>query len=221
MKKIKKTIQGLFFNLYSRSYNKMHSPFFGSMSMHVPILKHVDSLQIEIKNILDAGCGTGILMGKMIERGYTVSGIDSSSKVVEMCEMNIKCSIHIQDIEESIDGSFDLVICNSVLQFSDNPELALFQVCSVIKPRGQVILGLPKPKRLSSLIETSFSNIRNKKFKEAFIEGIMCIGWVFKGFSFWTIEDATKNLKRNNCSSVKVIYSNNWGFLIVGIMKSS
>jgi len=73
--------------------------------------------------VLDFGCGTGLLMKELIERGYHVFGVDNSSIALELCQKRgikdtKKCNF--EDRLTFEDKFFDVIICLDVLEHIEN-----------------------------------------------------------------------------------------------------
>lgn len=69
---------GLFFLYQKRKYN--------------PVLERINNeLGLYLhRDILDIGCGTGALCSELRERGFRVTGVDSSSKMLEVAREKLK-----------------------------------------------------------------------------------------------------------------------------------
>lgn len=97
------------------------------------IKKHT---KINKKNILDIGCGAGILSEKLSLHGGMVTGIDISKKLINIAQQHSqknKLQINYQhsNIENFIkknDKKFDILICTEVLEHLNNPEI-LIKLC--------------------------------------------------------------------------------------------
>lgn len=98
-----------------------------------------------VKNgsVLDIGCGDGLLLEQLKNKGLTVSGIDISSTAINICkERGLDC-IH-GDISEKLpfeDNSYDSVLLIDVLEH-------LFQPIEVLKEarrisKGCVLISIP------------------------------------------------------------------------------
>jgi len=96
--------------------------------------------------ILDAGCGTGAVMGYLADYG-TVTGLDYSAQALEFCRQRRRerlvqaSALYLPYCDETFDlvASFD-VIC--VYGVSDDTA-ALREFSRVLAPGGRVILRLP------------------------------------------------------------------------------
>ena len=105
----------------------------------------------EVKDllVLDAGCGTGYLSGKLWDNGAKVTGIDLSEKMIEIAKKNYpqieffaeSCSV-MSNIQSDY---FDLLISNYVIM--DTPELqeTIDAFYRVLKPKGKAIIIFSHP----------------------------------------------------------------------------
>jgi 2-polyprenyl-3-methyl-5-hydroxy-6-metoxy-1,4-benzoquinol methylase len=121
--------------------------------LHSPSLKQkADNILFNLpgKKVLDIGCGSGWLARLALNRGFDVTAMDISKKVVEeniwyMGEKNIHYEI-VQGSATAIpfpDQSFDSVIMTEVLEHLANPALALAEIHRVLKSNGTVVLSVP------------------------------------------------------------------------------
>ncbi len=95
--------------------------------------------------ILDAGCGTGAVMGYLADYGV-VTGIDYSSDALRFCLTRGRSRLArgSADALPFADASFDLVTSFDVLcVHTVNDMQALSEFCRVLVPGGRVILRLP------------------------------------------------------------------------------
>lgn len=99
-------------------------------------------------NILDVGCGDGVLAVELAKRGAKVRGIDSSEAMIAAARQraasdNIEIDFN-RAAAESLpfaDNQFDVVTAIAVLCFIDDPGAALREMARVLKPGGRLIVG--------------------------------------------------------------------------------
>lgn len=97
-------------------------------------------------DILDAGCGEGITLEKLIKLfpERRVVGIDTEPENLEIC---LRHKLPVQ--EGSLyslpfdDESFDTVLFSEVIEHLDMPEKALSEIFRVLRPGGRVIIIFP------------------------------------------------------------------------------
>ncbi len=107
-------------------------------------------------SILDAGCGPGLVIEKIIEenkgKGISVTGLDLSKGMIKhahrRCKNFADVKLQIADLNKSLefpDSSFDKVICSHTLYALENPQRVIFEFHRVLKQGGAVIIANPKP----------------------------------------------------------------------------
>jgi SAM-dependent methyltransferase len=98
--------------------------------------------------VLDAGCGTGGMLGLLHRRqpSWSLHGLDSSAEALEHCRRRgfadlIHGSVNALPFE---DASFDAVLSLDVLYFEGvDDSRALVEIHRILKPGGCLILNLP------------------------------------------------------------------------------
>ncbi|MDO8638525.1 MAG: class I SAM-dependent methyltransferase [Candidatus Daviesbacteria bacterium] len=130
---------------YQNIFRNEESHFF-YISTHNLVLNFIKKYSPK-KNlkILDAGCGTGLLVKKMAKFG-SVYGVDMSSEAIKFCKKrdlrNIKkTSINKLPFKKN---SFDIITCIDVLYHKQVDDIkALKEINRVLKPNGVLILKNP------------------------------------------------------------------------------
>lgn len=102
--------------------------------------------KLEIKTVLDVGCGEGFILNKLKEEGIGKSweGIDYSKEAVEIGKkIHPGLSLKQGSIYNSglADSSFDLVVCTEVLEHLEDTKKALKEVLRISKK--YVLLSVP------------------------------------------------------------------------------
>ena len=94
-------------------------------------------------NVLDVGCGGGIIAEEFAKRGANVTGIDISERALQAARDHAAASglrIHYQSGKaEEIpvaDGHFDAVVCADCLEHVDDLEQVIGQVARVLRGGG-------------------------------------------------------------------------------------
>lgn len=93
--------------------------------------------------VLDIGCGTGALLVRLRDHGYTnLAGIDISPP-----EAMPGVSFHALDLDEpsfpQADGSVDLALAVEVLEHIENVGTFLAEIRRVLAPTGRLLLTTP------------------------------------------------------------------------------
>ncbi len=115
------------------------------------ILRHSDGLLG--KNVLDVGCGGGILSEAMAKQGAIVTGIDMSSAPLEVAKRHAEQSnLHISyqqiTIEKFVEkqtalsaGKFDVITCMEMLEHVPDPSSVITSCKRLLKPNGVLFLS--------------------------------------------------------------------------------
>jgi ubiquinone/menaquinone biosynthesis C-methylase UbiE len=112
-------------------------------------------------NLLDAGCGPGILTRSLLDsprHDYNITVLDQSQAMVRYCKESTRDTgkIHaaVGDLETLpfADGAFDITIVTGALEYTD-ARVALRQISRVTRDGGVVILSMLNPKSPYRLTE--------------------------------------------------------------------
>lgn len=105
-----------------------------------------------VKNIVDLGCGTGLLTCELAKLGYKTIGIDPASPMIEIAQKKLygdKAEWIIGSTEKLEENANDLVIMTShVSQFFTTQEewiKALEDIYNALKPGGYILFDSKNP----------------------------------------------------------------------------
>jgi methionine biosynthesis protein MetW len=108
---------------------------------------HVRSLSKSLPagaRILDVGCGRGVLLSSLADRGHEVHGMDVSETAVAGADPRAQIKVAGCLTECGYpDRHFDQVILWHVLEHLTNPREVLAEIHRILKPGGQVIVAVP------------------------------------------------------------------------------
>jgi len=101
------------------------------------------------KNVIDIGCGGGILAESMAKRGATVTGIDLSEKALKVADLHSLESgvavryqlIAAETMAEQEAGQYDVVTCMEMLEHVPDPAAIVRACAALVKPGGQVFFS--------------------------------------------------------------------------------
>jgi SAM-dependent methyltransferase len=82
-------------------------------------LADIERLCLPFKTVLDAGCGTGLLVRAMLQKGYKAQGVDISRWAVMNADEKARAHLWHGDIGDMPwleDRAFDLVVCMDTLE---------------------------------------------------------------------------------------------------------
>ncbi|WP_036266319.1 bifunctional 2-polyprenyl-6-hydroxyphenol methylase/3-demethylubiquinol 3-O-methyltransferase UbiG [Methylobacillus glycogenes] len=101
------------------------------------------------KEVLDVGCGGGILSESMSERGAKVTGIDLGEKALKVAQLHRYESgadvdyrlISVEDLASERPESFDVVTCMEMLEHVPDPAAVVRACARLVRPGGQVFFS--------------------------------------------------------------------------------
>jgi SAM-dependent methyltransferase len=118
-------------------------------------LRLLDALAEVRGSVLDAGCGTGGFLSRLVRdrQDLSVVGVDAfAPAAVRACEKSGRPAVcaSLQNLPFA-DNTFDAVVSADVLcHQSLDPPLALAEIARVLRPGGRLILNLPAHEWLRS-----------------------------------------------------------------------
>ena len=101
------------------------------------------------KQVLDIGCGGGILAEAMAREGAMATGIDLSEKVLRVAELHgLESGVTVryeqiaaEDMAQREPASFDMVTCMEMLEHVPDPAAIVAACAALVKPGGRVFLS--------------------------------------------------------------------------------
>lgn len=110
------------------------------------IQKHAE---ISGKNVLDMGCGGGILTESLAKAGANATGIDMSQDAIEIAKAHArqsKLNIHyektrIEDFASLHPNTFDVITCMEMLEHVPDPFAIINAASQLLKPNGFLFLS--------------------------------------------------------------------------------
>lgn len=99
--------------------------------------------------VLDVGCGGGILSESMARAGARVLGIDLSQPVLDVAHLHaLEAQINVdyqciaaEELARQRAAAFDLVTCMEMLEHVPDPAVTLAALAALIKPEGDIIVS--------------------------------------------------------------------------------
>ena len=102
--------------------------------------------------VLDVGCGTGVVASKLADEGFRVTGVDPSGGMLDHLRKSDPRVTAVQGSATALpfeDGRFDLTMCVAVMHHIAQPEAvheALIEMARVTKPGGLVLVWDHNPR---------------------------------------------------------------------------
>lgn len=101
------------------------------------------------KDVIDIGCGGGLLSEGMARRGATVTGIDLGDAPLAVATLHAEQSgveveyrrISAEEIAAERAGQYDLVTCLEMLEHVPDPASVIRACAALVKPGGQVFFS--------------------------------------------------------------------------------
>ncbi len=98
------------------------------------------------KNLLDVGCGGGILSEAMAQRGATVSGIDMGEAPLSVAKLHqLESGVTVnyrqstaEALAEQEAGQYDIVTCLEMLEHVPDPGSVIKACADLVRPGGHV-----------------------------------------------------------------------------------
>lgn len=113
-------------------------------------LDYIDKrVGLQGKNVLDVGCGGGILAESMAQRGAAVTGIDLADKPLMVARLHLIESgnqvdyrkIAAEDLAGEMPQQFDVVTCMELLEHVPDPASTVGACAALVKPGGHVFFS--------------------------------------------------------------------------------
>jgi 2-polyprenyl-6-hydroxyphenyl methylase / 3-demethylubiquinone-9 3-methyltransferase len=112
------------------------------------IIEHIEG-GLTGKQVLDVGCGGGILAEAMAKAGGVVTGIDLADKSLKVAKLHSLESgvsvnyesISAEDLALRNPGQFDVVTCMEMLEHVPDPSATVRACATLVKPGGWVFFS--------------------------------------------------------------------------------
>lgn len=101
------------------------------------------------RDVLDVGCGGGILAESMARAGARVLGIDLAQAVLDVARLHAEeaglpidyRATAVEDLARERPGGFDLVTCMEMLEHVPDPAAVLRALAQLLRPGGDIVVS--------------------------------------------------------------------------------
>ncbi|MFL6676106.1 MAG: bifunctional 2-polyprenyl-6-hydroxyphenol methylase/3-demethylubiquinol 3-O-methyltransferase UbiG [Massilia sp.] len=101
------------------------------------------------KNVIDIGCGGGVLSESMARKGAKVTGIDLSQKALKVADLHsLESGVEVrykhiaaEDMAAAEPGQYDIVTCMEMLEHVPDPGSIVRAAAALVKPGGHVFFS--------------------------------------------------------------------------------
>ncbi len=147
--------------------------------------------------VLDVGCGNGVISRSLGEKGFKVQGVDVSEKAIERARMlnkysNVKFDVISAEQLVANGKQYHAVICSEVLEHLNNPQILLTTLRDILKDNGVLIVTVPNGKGPREVLVTKPVQSLQKKNSWAW-RTLQTIKTAF-GYSGTTVQSAADDL---------------------------
>ncbi|MFC1649887.1 class I SAM-dependent methyltransferase [Patescibacteria group bacterium] len=157
-----------------------------------------DNLPDKTKKMLDVGCCDGFMTDKMVQKSNPemTYGIDALEKCISYANKtygNKKLKFEVGDAHKLRfrNSTFDIVTCLESLEHVKEPNVALKEMCRVLKPGGKIYILVPQETLLFKSIWFVWERTRGKIWKNTHIQSFNS-----KGISKLLKKAAFKEIKK-------------------------
>lgn len=97
------------------------------------------------RNLLDIGSGQGFFLYHAQQHGFSVTGIDVSSRAVQFCEQAFHIYVHLQNINQEfeLDEKFDVITMWHILEHVSDPLGVARRIRQLLTPHGRLMIEMP------------------------------------------------------------------------------
>ncbi|NIG54830.1 bifunctional 2-polyprenyl-6-hydroxyphenol methylase/3-demethylubiquinol 3-O-methyltransferase UbiG [Chitinophaga sp. Cy-1792] len=147
-------------------------------------------------NILDVGCGNGVITRHLGQFGYHVLGIDVSEKTIAVARSkntlsNVRFEVISAEALVASGAQYDAVICSEVLEHLHDPGVLLKTIYQSLKDNGTLIVTVPNgmgPREV--LVTKPMLKVRRSPRLQSFVNRIKSA----LGYKGTTVQSQADNL---------------------------
>ncbi|WP_169914653.1 class I SAM-dependent methyltransferase [Rhodococcoides yunnanense] len=105
---------------------------------------------VEGLDVLDAACGPGFYLQKLVDAGARVRGFDASEEMVRLAKERVGGEVDIRraDLDSTLpydDESFDLIVCALAIHYSSDRSATFGEFFRLLRPGGRCVVSTGHP----------------------------------------------------------------------------
>jgi SAM-dependent methyltransferase len=106
---------------------------------------------VDGRDVLDAGCGSGLYCGLLLDRGARVAGVDESAAMLAHARTRLagrQADLRVADLRDPLpfaDASFDGIVSALVLHYLRDWSVPLAEFRRVLRPGGWLLFSASHP----------------------------------------------------------------------------
>jgi ubiquinone/menaquinone biosynthesis C-methylase UbiE len=177
-----------YFSSVATTYNENNYVLAGRRGKYADVLRRHSYILEMIQGLngkaLEVGCGTGEMLCALLERNFSVVGLDMAPGMIEASRSRVRerfagkaVDVVIGDVENLGFGNaeFDLVIAAGVIEYLHSEEKALRDFQRILKPGGVVILSVRNKLNLARLLVTARDLLVSLPVVGAVVQGLSAL----------------------------------------------
>jgi len=155
--------------LYGAQYFPEYSDWWRDIRENINPNRRLDLIQKyhtgRVANILEVGCGEGLMMRQAVRRGWKVYGQDVSRHNAIMVKQKLGIDIFVGELESAKyqDDFFDAIYLDSVIEHVPEPTKIIEEIYRILKPNGLLYIVCPNEDALANYVKQMIFWLKGKK----------------------------------------------------------
>jgi len=117
--------------------------------------------------VLDFGCGPGVMALALARRGYEVVGLDGAPRMIEQARAEAArggianarfAAVNAGEVGVP-PGSFDAVVCSSVIEYVADDERLIAELVRAVRPGGYLLISVPHADSFIGMVEDALRRV--------------------------------------------------------------